>query len=291
MTNSKLKLAGVLIGLALMSTTSSCSSDNGEDNPNILLLSSISEKVDIGDSVNVDVSLLKPEGVEKILVEKSNNGVVDSTKSQEIDVHKNTFPYTFKQQVENVDENGMVVYSFYAKNLAGKTVDAADLVLTVNLAQLPLLLKYDWKLVSQTVHDEQTATEDLTDDVQRFNSDMTWQVDWGTVFSSMALETLNSYCSWQITTEGSVIKTLSTIHYNIFSPTVPIKTTYNVKQLSDKKMILESYMDLSGFGDEYTDHESVVSVYEAVSKSDDFTPYRGQNADNYIISSCDPGTY
>ena len=177
MTNSKLKLAGVLIGLALMSTTSSCSSDNGEDNPNILLLSSISEKVDIGDSVNVDVSLLKPEGVEKILVEKSNNGVVDSTKSQEIDVHKNTFPYTFKQQVENVDENGMVVYSFYAKNLAGKTVDAADLVLTVNLAQLPLLLKYDWKLVSQTVHGEQTATEDLTDDVQRFNSDMTWQVD------------------------------------------------------------------------------------------------------------------
>lgn len=291
MTNSKLKLAGVLIGLALMSTTSSCSSDNGEDNPNILLLSSISEKVDIGDSVNVDVSLLKPEGVEKILVEKSNNGVVDSTKSQEIYVHKNTFPYTFKQQVENGDENGMVVYSFYAKNLAGKTVDAADLVLTVNLAQLPLLLKYDWKLVSQTVHGEQTATEDLTDDVQRFNSDMTWQVDWGTVFSSMALETLNSYCSWQITTEGSVIKTLSTIHYNIFSPTVPIKTTYNVKQLSDKKMILESYMDLSGFGDEYTDHESVVSVYEAVSKSDDFTPYRGQNADNYIISSCDPGTY
>lgn len=291
MINSKLKLAAVLIGLALMSTISSCSSDNGEDNPNILLLSSISEKVDIGDSVNVDVSLLKPEGVEKILVEKSNNGVIDSTKSQEIDVQKNSFPYTFKQQVENGDENGMVVYSFYAKNLAGKTVDAADLVLTVNLAQLPLLLKYDWKLVSQTVHGEQTATEDLTDDVQRFNSDMTWQADWGTVFSSMALETLNSYCSWQITTEGSVIKTLSTIHYNIFSPTVPIITTYNVKQLSDKKMILESYMDLSGFGDEYTDHESVVSVYEAVSKSDDFTPYRGQNADNYVISSCDPGTY
>lgn len=291
MINSKLKLAAVLIGLALMSTISSCSSDNGGDNPNILLLSSISEKVDIGDSVNVDVSLLKPEGVEKILVEKSNNGVIDSTKSQEIDVQKNSFPYTFKQQVENGDENGMVVYSFYAKNLAGKTVDAADLVLTVNLAQLPLLLKYDWKLVSQTVHGEQTATEDLTDDVQRFNSDMTWQVDWGTVFSSMALETLNSYCSWQITTEGSVIKTLSTIHYNIFSPTVPIITTYNVKQLSDKKMILESYMDLSGFGDEYTDHESVVSVYEAVSKSDDFTPYRGQNADNYVISSCDPGTY
>ncbi len=291
MINSKLKLAAVLIGLALMSTISSCSSDNGGDNPNILLLSSISEKVDIGDSVNVDVSLLKPEGVEKILVEKSNNGVIDSTKSQEIDVQKNSFPYTFKQQVENGDENGMVVYSFYAKNLAGKTVDAADLVLTVNLAQLPLLLKYDWKLVSQTVHGEQTATEDLTDDVQRFNSDMTWQADWGTVFSSMALETLNSYCSWQITTEGSVIKTLSTIHYNIFSPTVPIITTYNVKQLSDKKMILESYMDLSGFGDEYTDRESVVSVYEAVSKSDDFTPYRGQNADNYVISSCDPGTY
>lgn len=71
-------------------------------------------------------------------------------------------------------------------------VDAADLVLTVELAQIPLLLKYDWVLASQTIKGEDTATPDLKDDIHRFNSDLTWQVDWGFIFSSAALETLNS---------------------------------------------------------------------------------------------------
>ena len=28
-----------------------------------------------------------------------------------------------------------------------------------------------------------------------------------------------------------------------------------------------------------------------VSKTEDFTPYRGQNPDNYIVASCNPGSY
>jgi hypothetical protein len=283
----------LLLGLGLTAAIIySCSDDsNGGYDPKILSLSTLSEKVAIGDSASVEISLLKPNSVDKIIVEKSNNGIVDTASTEVINAKDITFPYTYKHQIENGDEDGMVVYSFYAKNSAGKTVDAADLVLTVDIAQLPLLLKYDWQLVSQTVHGEDTATPDLTDDIQRFNDDMTWQVDWGTTFSAMKLETLNSYCAWQVTMEGSAVKTLSTIHYNIFTPTVPVKDTYNVVQLSDKKMILESFMDLSAFGSEYSDHERVLSVYEAVNKSTDFTPYRGSNPESYYVSSCDPGTY
>ena len=172
-----------------------------------------------------------------------------------------------------------------------KVVDAGDLVLTVELAQIPLLLKYDWVLASQTIKGEDTATPDLKDDIHRFNSDLTWQVDWGYIFSSAALETLNSYCAWQVTMDGATVKTLSTIHYNVFSPAEALITHYNVLQLSDRKMILESYQDLSGLGDGYSSNERVLEVYTPVSKTEDFTPYRGQNPDNYIVASCNPGSY
>ena len=46
----------------------------------------------------------------------------------------------------------------------------------------------------------------------------------------------------------TAVKTLSTIHYNVFSPSQALMTHYNVLQLSDRKMILESYQDLSGLG-------------------------------------------
>ena len=165
------------------------------------------------------------------------------------------------------------------------------LVACCPLAQIPLLLKYDWVLASQTIKGEDTATPDLKDDIHRFNSDLTWQVDWGFIFSSAALETLNSYCAWKVTMDGATVKTLSTIHYNVFSPSQALMTHYNVLQLSDRKMILESYQDLSGLGGDYSSNERVLEVYTPVSKTEDFTPYRGQNPDNYIVASCNPGSY
>ena len=120
-----------------------------------------------------------------------------------------SFPYTFTEEIIAGDENGILVYSFYGMDENNSVVDAADLVLTVELAQIPLLLKYDWVLASQTIKGEDTATPDLKDDIHRFNSDLTWQVDWGFIFSSAALETLNSYCAWQVTMDGATVKTLS----------------------------------------------------------------------------------
>ena len=81
------------------------------------------------------------------------------------------------------------------------------------------------------------------------------------------------------------------IAYNVFSPSQALMTHYNVLQLSDRKMILESYQDLSGLGDGYSSNERVLEVYTPVSKTEDFTPYRGQNPDNYIVASCNPGSY
>ena len=42
------------------------------------------------------------------------------------------------------DETCVVVYSFYGMNAINLLVDASDLVLTVELAEVPFLLNYDW---------------------------------------------------------------------------------------------------------------------------------------------------
>ena len=268
----------------------SCNDDDNTSH-SLLSLSKLEDKVKIGDYTSVTISLDDAKQISKIIVKKTIEGKEIASYQKSLEVAQLTFPYEFREQIVDGDENGTVVYSFYGQDAQGNVVDAADLVLTVELAEIPLLLKYDWMLAAETIQGENTATQDLTDDVHRFNPDQTWQVDWGSVFSDWMLETLNSYCSWQVTTDGSKVKTLSVIHYNIFVPSVPVITTYNVLQLSDRKMILESFQDLSAFGDQYSDHEQVLDVYVAVSKSSEFTPYRGSNPDSYYVESCNPGSY
>lgn len=68
-------------------------------------------------------------------------------------------------------------------------------------------------------------------------------------------------------------------------------TKYKVVQLADRKMILESHQNLAGLGPDFSTDEVVMETYEPVSKTDDFTPYRGENPDNYIIDTCNPGSY
>ena len=94
----------------------------------------------------------------KIVVKKSisRKEVVDYKK--ELNVKDIEFPYTFQEEVVAGDETGVVVYSFYGMNANNLLVDASDLVLTVDLAEVPLLLKYDWKLVQQIIQGEDWAT-------------------------------------------------------------------------------------------------------------------------------------
>lgn len=271
-------------------SVASCHSDESISIPSLLSLSKYTETVTIGDTVSVDINLSNVSNVSTIKAIKSIDGKDSSPLCTDINVTETIFPYTFRHEVETGDEKGILVYSFIANDATQKQVDASDLVMTVNIAQIPLLLKYDWKLVSQIIQGEDYAEADMKDDVYRFNSDLTWQLDWGTIFSSSALETLYSTCSWQTVMNGSKVDSLYLIKYNVFSPTVPIVTKYKVLQLENRKMILESHQDLS-FLPDYAEDEKVWETYEPVPKTDDFTPYRGSNPDNYYIELCNPGGY
>ena len=81
------------------------------------------------------------------------------------------------------------------------------------------------------------------------------------------------------------------VKYSVFNTASPMITKYKVVQLADRKMILESHQNLAGLGPDFSTDEVVMETYEPVSKTDDFIPYRGENPDNYIIDTCNPGSY
>lgn len=278
-------LLGILLPLFI-----ACGDDGGSKE-NTLTLSSYDEKVKTGDKISVQIFLSISENFSKILVRKTISGKEVPDYKKVIDVKKDAFPYTFNEDVISGDEKGIVVYSFYGLDANGRIIDASDLVLTVELAELPLLLKYDWQLVQQIIQGEDFATPDLKDDLYRFNPDLTFEMDWGSILSTAQLETLNACCSWDVVRTGEKVDSLYMIKYNVFQPNTPMIAKYKVVKLAKREMVLESRQDLSALGPEFSTDEIITETYSPVSKTDDFISYRGKNPDDYYVESCSPGTY
>lgn len=278
-------LLGVIMSLAVFA----CNDEN-EKPSGLLNLSSLKSSVQIGDFLSVDLSLSQIERFQKIIVKKTIDGKEISSYQKELSVKDIVFPYQFKEEIVSGDETGVLVYSFYGMDENGQQVDASDVVITVALAELPLLLKYDWSLASQTIQGNEYAEAYMKDDIYRFNPDLTWELDWGDIKSAGALETLDSYCSWKAISTGATVDSLYMIKYNVFAPASPVITKYKVLRLENRELILESRQDLS-FLPGFAKDEKVTDKYQPVSKSDDFTPYRGANPDNYVVASCNPGSY
>ena len=169
-TLKKIIFISIVLGM-ISSLIISCKNDD-KGQTGLLTLSTLEGKIKIGDYVSVELSLPHPDLISKIVVKKSIEGKEVSSYLKELNVRELSFPYTFTEEIIAGDENGILVYSFYGMDENNSVVDAADLVLTVELAQIPLLLKYDWVLASQTIKGEDTATPDLKDDIHRFNSDL-----------------------------------------------------------------------------------------------------------------------
>lgn len=267
----------------------SCDSDN-EQTTQLLTLSTTKVTAKINEEFSVDITLNQKESFQKIVVEKTISGKKVETYHKTLNVAEMQFPYTFKEEVIPEDESGIVVYSFYGMAADGSRLDASDVIVNVNITQLYRLLKYDWKLASQIIQKEEYAEAYMKDDVYRFNEDLSWELDWGNVLSTSALETLDSYCAWKMIGTDEKIDSLYMIKYNIFSPANAVVAKYKVVRLQDEELVLESRQDLS-FLPGFSDKEPIQETYIAEPKSADFTPYRGSNPNSYKVAACNPGTY
>lgn len=288
-TSRKLVFFPVLLAALIILAVIGCN-DGNEKSSGLLKLSAEQASLQIGDKLSVDIALAQTDKLRTIVVKKTIDGKEVSSYKRELNVGELSFPYKFTEEVVGGDEKGILVYSFYGIDGSGEVVDASDVVVTVALAELPLLLKYDWSLLSQTIQGDDYAEPYMKDDIYRFNPDLSWELDWGDVKSAGALETLDSYCAWKAICTGAVVDSLYMIKYNVFAPGTPVITKYKVLKLENRELILESRQDLS-FLPGFAADEKVTEKFQPVSKSDDFTPYRGANPDNYIVGSCNPGSY
>lgn len=264
----------------------SCS--NEEKMNTLLNLNKTKASVKIGDVFDVELSFVNKDAFHTIKVIKAINGKVVTSYNKVIDVATISNPYKFEENVVNGDEVATVVYSFIGLDAAGKQLDAMDLVLNVDIAYGPLLLKYDWGLVSQMIAGYEFADDAAKDDVYRFNADKSWQLDWGTKFSTGGSEALNSYCAWKPIGNEAKIDSLYMIKYNIFNPAVANITKYKVLKMENREMILETRQDWSWLG--LANDEKVIEKYEPKSKLPSFNPYGAQDA-SYVIPLCNPGNY
>lgn len=281
------RISNSLLVFMLLLLITSCSDDD-KINTSLLNLDKTQASVKIGDVFNVNISFKNKGNFKAVKVIKAINGKVVSNYNRVIDVSTVSNPYKFEESVINGDEVATVTYSFIGLDASGNQLDAMDCLLNVELAYEPLLLKYDWSLVSQMIAGYEFAEEPQKDDVNRFNADKSWELDWGSKLSSGQLETLNSYCAWKPIGNGAKIDSLYMIKYNIFSPTVADITKYKVLKMENKELILETRQDWSWLG--LATDEKVIEKYEPKSKLPSFNPYGDADA-SYVVPSCNPGSY
>lgn len=280
------RILNSLFVFLLLMLIASCSDDE-KTSPSLLNLSKTQASVQIGDVFDVELSFENKDNFKTIKVIKAINGQVVTSYNRVIDVSTISNPYKFEENVVNGDEVATVTYSFYGLDASGKQLDAMDCILNVKLAYEPLLVKYDWGLVSQLIAGYEFAEDHAKDDVYRFNADKSWELDWGAKKSPAALETLNSYCAWKPIVNGAKMDSIYMIKYNIFGGPADI-TKYKVLKMENKEMILETRQDWSWLG--LATDEKVTEKYETKSKSPSFNPYGDADA-SYVIPACNPGSY
>lgn len=272
------------IGFGLF-LTYACTNDESVNKESFVIPEKLTVAGKIGDIFEVPVRFTSNQ-ISKLIITKYIDGVKSENYSKEVSVSGTSEPYLFSQLIEAGDEEGVLVYTLSGYNNSGGLIDASDITVSVTLGGVPLLVRYDWKLMSQTTGGDDTTVGTLTDNVYRFNKDYTWQFDWGE--EPTLTEELRQYCSWKIGGTESQVDSLYLVYFN-FLAAVPTLEGYKVTKLEGDELWLETTMDLSWLG--LSAETPVIEKYTAVIRSADFTPYRNRNGANYNWGDCQPGNY
>jgi hypothetical protein len=271
----------IVMGLCLALGFVSCDKDS--EDSSTLSLDRTEVSGNVGDDFTVKVTTTGDE-ITTVKVTKLKNGTPDAAfTTVSGTIVSSTYEYA-GAIVDGDEDAGSLIYTFAGYNAAGTQIDAADLTVTVTLAGVAILTKYDWKKVDEIWGEEYgSVVEDYQlDDVNRFNKDYSWQFDWGDILSSGQLETLNQYCAWKTTGTASNVETLSLIKFG-FLATDPTITTYTVDKLDAENLWISYYEPFF--------EVDITEKFVAVPKAPTFTPYRGQPAENYTWATCTPGSY
>jgi len=257
----------VIISLMIFSLVllSGCSEEDPETS---ISLSETDITAEVGNKVEIIISITTIEDAEKLTVEKTRGGVVASTETFTDTELSATFQYS--DIIELEDSKSTLVYQFkiYSKN-SGNVADQVDLVVTIEQSPLLILLDNDWKLTSSVL--ESNGAEDIRDfqkdDIMRFHEDHSYDVDFGAIVGFF--DGYNQYCAWTLDEYESG----DTLRYTWYTREPVLDGRHcKVLELSRTSMVLKYFVDLSMFN---MDSETFTDTYVPLDKTEDFVPYRG----------------
>lgn len=271
-----------VMGLCFALGFVSCNKDSKD--PSTLSLDQTTITGNVGDNFTVKVTTTGDE-ITIVKVTKFLDGIADADFAVVTgSINGSSYEYIGSIALNDVSA-GAVLYTFTGYDAGGTQVDAADLTVTINLTGVALLLKYDWRRTNRIITWPALGIEDLDDIkdyekeyVYRFNSDYSWQFDWGTTIPALP----SIYCAWKtISNNDNPVDSLVLIRYNVDDERSD--EVGKVTRLTRDELWIKIYTEAWDLTEE--------QKYVAIAKSPNFTPYRGADPADYMSQNCTPGSY
>ncbi len=283
MKNQILKIAVLFMSTVLF--FSACKEDF--DPPTITLDKELIE-AKAGEEISVNVVVVAPAGLSKVVVTALHNGTAFGTPLEVTDA---TFTFTYTVTEDDVDP--ILSLNFTATDSEGQEA-SKELVVDVELTMTQILLKYNWALTDEIR--EKTGESDIadayTDDVYRFNADGTYDKSIGAKVDDFGDIWFN-YCYWNLDDATSTLTLTRTGAFLEDVRDVIVITKLDATELVGSVVYLG--LDAFNTGSEavpYEATENYTKKLSAVAKSDNFDPYQaGADDDGGPAGTCNDVTW
>ena len=235
--------------------------------PNIAVMKLSTDEVN-GKSDNViqvTLDMTIPRGFKTLEISKGVNlqpdadyGVKNVTPA---DLGSNKFRYVFYYTLQQNEIDKLVGFNFKLTDNSGRSVEKD---LTVNTVANPaeIIYKRKWLLKSILRETATPAEETIKpcekDNVFTWKKDSTISLNYGA--SACDLDGLNVYDKWYLENND---KTFVQVYHALFNPSSITTEKYNVRSITNDKLVMDIVLDLSWLGAPYTDKEKFVYTFES----------------------------
>lgn len=205
-----------------------------------------------GREINTTLTINSPTPIQSLVIIKTINTFVDNLWETDgkytatlASGGNNTYTYDFNYEVLDRDADKLIGFTFEFTDANGN-VFQRDLTLNAILSAEQTLYTRRWKMVGKLWTSVQPAVNDLkdceSDDVWEFNSDGTWNIDFGS--KACEYDGFNSFPLWNINEEETLLN--ATLR-NVFTGADDVQV-YDILTLNRERLILNQTVDLSVFG-------------------------------------------
>ncbi|NML21720.1 hypothetical protein HHL16_12590 [Pseudoflavitalea sp. G-6-1-2] len=245
-------------------TFAGCKKDADPNIPVITLSTEeISGKSDNVIEVTVDMTI--PDGWKSLEISKGVNLKPDANFKPVLpsiaDLGENKYRYIFYYTLQQNEIDKLVGFNF---KLTDKKERVVEKDLTVNTVANPaeIIYKRKWLLKSILRETASPAEETIKpcekDNVFTWKKDSTINLYYGT--SACDFDGLNVYDKWRLEDND---KTFVQEYYALFNPSSRTVEKYNVRSITNDKLVMDIVLDLSWLGPPYTDKEKFVYTFES----------------------------